>query len=349
MIIRFLFYNLPSQRPQSMKWILPVFIFSFFIQAVSAQNINSDTPVVAVPDTANVGIYINSIYDIDFKLKEFTVSFWLWIKYKKSKDSKNDLDFVNKLEIPNAEKFDKYYPSIDSTTNKDSIYILVKIIAEMKDNWSIRNFPFDHQKMRISIENSQFAANQMVFTVDTVGHVFDSTALFGWTIEKPEVYVHNKVYYTKFGDNTVIKPEQTYSSVRVHLKIKREPWGLFWKMFLGMYIAFLIAYISFYIHHDGIDSRFGLIVGSLFAVIGNKYIIDSSLPETTSFTLVDTLHGMTLFSIFLVLAATAYSLKLVKLDKTRKAIRFDMFFAQLLLTLYILINILLIVQASRIG
>ena len=116
-----------------------------------------------------------------------------------------------------------------------------------------------------------------------------------------------------------------------------------------MYIAFLIAYISFYIHHDGIDSRFGLIVGSLFAVIGNKYIIDSSLPETTSFTLVDTLHGMTLFSIFLVLAATAYSLKLVKQNKAEKAVRFDMIFAQSLLFIYLLMNILFIAGASKTG
>ena len=45
-------------------------------------------------------------------------------------------------------------------------------------------------------------------------------------------------------------------------------------------------------------------MGSLFAVIGNKYIIDSSLPETTSFTLVDTLHGFTLFAILIVVTAT---------------------------------------------
>ena len=89
-------------------------------------------------------------------------------------------------------------------------------------------------------------------------------------------------------------------------------------MFLGMYIAFLIAYICFYIHADGIDSRFGLSVGSLFAVIGNKYIIDSSLPESTSFTLVDTLHGLTLFFIFAVITSTAYSLKIVKEKKKKR-------------------------------
>ena len=41
----------------------------------------------------------------------------------------------------------------------------------------------------------------------------------------------------------------------------------------------------------GWTPRFGLQCGCPFAVIGNKYIIDSALPESTSFTLVDTLHG----------------------------------------------------------
>jgi hypothetical protein len=104
-------------------------------------------------------------------------------------------------------------------------------------------------------------------------------------------------YETGFEDESLSKPHTEYSTFRTRLVIKRDASGLFWKMFLGMYIAFLIAYICFYIHADGMDSRFGLSVGSIFAVIGNKYIIDSSLPESTSFTLVDTLHGLTLFFI----------------------------------------------------
>ena len=117
-------------------------------------------------------------------------------------------------------------------------------------------------------------------------------------------------------------------------------------MFLGMYIAFLIAYVCFYIHTDAIDSRFGLSVGALFAVIGNKYIIDSSLPETTSFTLVDTLHGLTLFFILTIVAATAYSLNLVKSGKEIKARKFDMIIAQIILFIYVILNIYFITQAS---
>ena len=93
------------------------------------------------------------------------------------------------------------------------------------------------------------------------------------------------------------------------------------------------------------DSRFGLSVGSLFAVIGNKYIIDSSLPESTSFTLVDTLHGLTLFFIFAIITATTYSLLLVKQNKVRKAFKFDMIAAQVVLVAYLLLNIYFISKA----
>lgn len=130
------------------------------------------------------------------------------------------------------------------------------------------------------------------------------------------------------------------------MSIRRDAGGLFWKMFLGMYIAFLIAYVCFYLHADGMDSRFGLSVGSLFAVIGNKYIIDSALPESTSFTLVDTPHGPTLFSILTIITATAYSLLLVKRNELRKAKRFDMIMAQVVLVLYLASNFYFILQAS---
>ena len=88
-------------------------------------------------------------------------------------------------------------------------------------------------------------------------------------------------------------------------------------------------------------------MGALFAAIGNKYIIDSSLPESTSLTLVDILHGITLLFIFLVVAASAYALTLVKKDKLKKANRFDMIVAQVLLVLFLIVNAYYIISASN--
>jgi hypothetical protein len=291
-------------------------------------------------DTVKVGIYITSIHDIDFKQKEYTITFWLWLKYRNPA-----FEFSKFLEVPQAKTVDKSFYTIDSSDGR--VTMQMKLQCVMKDSWRIANFPYDKQTLRLSIENSQYDSRYLVFVPDTVGQHFDARfTLRGWTIDSCVISTGIKAYETAFGDESFTKPHTEYGSFRARLVIRRDASGLFWKMFLGMYLAFLIAYTCFYIHTDGIDSRFGLSVGSLFAVIGNKYIVDSSLPESTSFTLVDTLHGLTLFFIFSVIACTAYSLKLVKKNKHEKAHRFDMAAAQVILLVYVVANIWFISQAK---
>lgn len=313
---------------------------SFLSLSILANAQDKDSGKAKNPDTVKVGIYITSIHDIDFKQKEYNVNFWLWLKYKN-----RDFDFLKNLEIPNAKTFTTSYSTIDSSNGQ--VYIVMKLQCVMKDSWKIGNFPFDRQKLRLFFENSQYDAQSLVFVADTLGNHYDPRfTLNGWIIDSCRLSVGKKAYETAFGDESISSTHLDYSSFRVTIGIKREAGGLFWKMFLGMYIAFLIAYICFYIHADGVDSRFGLSVGALFAVIGNKYIIDSALPESTSFTLVDTLHGVTLFFIFSVITATAYSMKLVKNNKVKQANRFDMIIAQVLLVIYIILNIYFISAAD---
>ncbi len=295
----------------------------------------------AQPDTVSTGIYITSIHDIDFKAKEYNISFWLWFKYKNKA-----FDFEHNLEIPNAKSFTQSFVTTDTSGGR--VYILMKMQCVMKESWKINNFPFDLQRLRLFMENSQYDSKSLVFVPDTVGNHFDPRfALSGWKIDSCIVMTGTKKYETAFGDETIRKPHTEYSSFRVRVVITRSASGLFWKMFLGMYIAFLIAYVCFFIHADILDARFGLSVGALFAVVGNKYIIDSALPESTSFTLVDTLHGITLICILAVIVANAWALRLVKRNKHKQADQLDRRFGNALMGVYILLNIYFIWQASR--
>jgi hypothetical protein len=291
------------------------------------------------PDTVRTGIYVTSIHDIDFKQKEYTVNLWLWLKYKNK-----DFDFVQNLEVPQAKTVAKSFSTLDTSDGR--VYLLMKLQCVMKDSWRIDNFPFDRQKLRLSIENSQFDSQSLVFASDTLGNNYDPRfTLSGWKIDSFDVSVGVKKYETAFGDDSYTTPHSEYSAYRVKIGIKRDAMGLFWKMFLGMYSSFLIAFVCFFIHADSIDSRFGLSVGALFAAIGNKYIIDSSLPESTTFTLVDALHGLTLLFIFIVITSSAYALKLTKENKSIKANQFDRRAAKIVLSLYVLLNVYFISSA----
>jgi len=312
------------------------FIRVCILLLTSVQCVAQDTK----PDTVKVGIYITSIHDIDFKQKEFTATFWLWLNYKNL-----DFAFDKYLEIPGAKTVSTSFSQ--TISDSSNVYMLMKIQCVMKDSWRIDNFPFDVQKLRISIENSQYDSSALVFVPDTLGEHYDKRfTLRGWNIDSCILSSGIKTYETSFGLDTLSNPISKYSAFRVRMSMHRDAMGIFWKLFLGMYIAFLIAFMCFFIHHDSMDSRFGLSVGSLFAVIGNKYIIDSTLPETTSFTLVDTLHGLTLFCIFIVIAATSYSLKLAKNGNADKADQFDKRMGIAMALVYLILNFWFIYQAS---
>jgi hypothetical protein len=293
------------------------------------------------PDTVKTGIYVTSIHDIDFKQNEFTINLWLWLTYKNKK-----FDFWQNLEIPQAKSFTKSYYTVDTTGGR--VYMLMKLQCVMKDSWRINNFPFDRQRLRLGIENSQFDASSLVFVADTLGQHYDPRfTLRGWNIDSFVVSTGIRTYETGFGDESLEKPRAQYSTFRVRIAIDRNATELFWKMFLGMYVSFLISYMCFYIHADHIDSRFGLSVGALFAAIGNKYVIDSSLPDSSAFTLVDTLHGITLFFIFAVITSSAISLLLSKNNNLKAANKYDLIIAQIMLVIYISLNIYFIMKASK--
>jgi len=327
-------YQYPVKMKKSLSYAL-FFLFSILLPA--AKSIAQD----AAPDTVKTGIYITSIHGIDFKESEYTITFWLWMTYKRK-----EFDLLQNLEIPQAKTVTKSFSTIDTSDGK--LFILMKIQCVMKDSWKINNFPFDRQKLRLSVENSQFDSHDLVFAPDTFGKNYDPRfTLRGWRIDSFRMAAGIKAYETTFGDETLPQPHVEYSSFDVNIGIGRDGGELFWKMFLGMYVAFLIAYVCFYIHADNIDSRFGLSVGSLFACVGNKYIIDSALPDSTVLTLVDILHGITLLFIFVIITCSAYSLKLFKAGKIRQANRFDIIIGQVLLASYIILNAWFILTARN--
>lgn len=310
----------------------------FFITCLLCNIVKSNAEISS-PDTVSVGIYITSVHDVNFRDKEYSINLWLWLKYKRQ-----EFDFMKNLEVPMAKTFEKSYATID-TLEDGRIYMLMKLQCVMKGTWKITDFPFDRQRLRFAIENSMYDANELVFSADTFGNHYGKYFLMSWEKDSFNIRTEIKEYETSFGDPALDKPHSEYSTYRVTIVVHRESWELFFKLFLGMYISFLISFVCFYIHPDNMDSRLALSVGSLFAVIGNKYIIDSTLPESNTFTLVDTLHGITLFYIFLVMASSVYTLKLVKENKEDKAKKYNKITGRVLFWVYILLNVWLVYSA----
>lgn len=291
------------------------------------------------PDTVSVGAYVISVHDINFHDKEYTARFWLWFLY-----TNPEFDFTTQLDIPNAKTIDAPESIVDTVNGKT--WVMLKMKTVMKENWSVQDFPFDRQHLRIEIENSILDQNNLIFKPDVKGSKFDfEEAIDGWTIENFTVGVRSNSYETGFGDPRPGHDHQTFSQFTVELDIERNAWGLFMKIFLGMYIAFLISIISFTPHPSEMEPRFGLPVGGLFAAVGNKYIIDSILPESSLFSLVDTLHALTFMAILGTLLVSAIALNQFDNGKKELAEATNRKGAKIVVALYIILNIVFVTLA----
>lgn len=293
------------------------------------------------PDTVTIGAYTISIHDIDFHNKEYTTRFWLWVLY----NNNDKFDFPNQLDIPNAKSIDK--PEVISDTVDNRVWQLMKMKCVMKQNWKVKDFPFDQQRLVLHVENSIYDRNSLVFVPDELGSTYDrELTLDGWKITDFKVTTSNSEYTTVFGDPSSDMLHSEYASFNIEIDIERNAWGLFMKIFIGMYIAFMISVLSFTTQPTELEPRFGLPVGGLFAAVGNKYIIDSLLPESSAFTLVDSLHAATFLAIFSTLLVSAVSLRFHYKGNVNTCQKINYWGSRVVIAAYVIVNTTLVFFAN---
>jgi len=290
-------------------------------------------------DTVKIGAFIHDIYDINLSEKSFSAEFWVWFNYRDSL-----LKPLATLEIPNA-KETSY--SLDFYEIKDGVcWAGKKVHAVIKKDWEISRFPFDEQRMTIELEDSNNDIASLVYVADSINTRYDSSLdISNWELTNFSLRTDTKKYPTTYGDPT-LSGESVYPHASLSMTIKRRSWGLFFSLFTGLYVAFFISSLVFFIDPTDVDPRFGLSVGGLFAAVGNKYIVDSILPQSTTFTLVDKLHILTYLFMLICIVSSVISLRIWKNGKQKLSSRFDRRAYFSIVSLYLLINVYLIFRAS---
>jgi len=304
----------------------------------------TSTFAMAQRDTCKVGLYLNTVYDFNLEDKSFMADFWLWLNYKN-----DSLKFEDAIEIPNSKSTDFSHYSLER--KGDINWATQKCKAQMMHQWDVSTFPFDEQRLTIELEDAKYDASQLVYVADSINSKIDcSFNSKEWRIESFTVKSSARTYKTTYG-NPALQGSSTYPRVTAELVIRRNnSWLMLAKMLTGAYVAFLIACLVFFVSSDNQDSRFGLCVGGLFAAIGNKYIVESVVPTSTTNTLMDNVHNLTFTFILLIVGIIIISLRLFESGdevKKAKSLQLDRWAFFCVISVYTLINIFLIWRSTN--
>ena len=296
--------------------------------------------VCAQKDTATVGVFITNLYDFNLADGSYAAEFWIWALFKK-----DSLSFHEAHEITKSKKtvFSNYFRQKKSGLNWEQ----KKCTSSLLQDWDVRSFPFDHQKLAISVEDAVVDTSLMTYIADTSNSKINKyLEIEGWVVDSFHIKTDNILYNTTYGDPE-LHGESVYPAVKMTVYLERTHcWLTFSKLVTGLYVAFLISLLVFKILPHETESRIGLAVGGLFAAVGNKYIAENIVPTTTQNTLVDNIHNVTFAAILSIVAITIYNSALFHQDKQAASKRIDNIGFWSILCIYFAVNFLMVFKVA---
>jgi len=254
----------------------------------------------ASPDQVRVGLYITQLYDFDQIKRAFTVTFWMWFVHNNARYLP-----LESVEVVNAKSTTLKFPS--TSASEGGNWVQGKYTATIAHDWDVRDFPFDREHFEVVLEDGRFDANAVRLVADAANSRVDqSVSVLGWVLERFDIKSVDAVYDTTFGDPS-LQGTSTYSRVIGTVTMKRQGWRLLLSLYVGFFVAFGLTLLVYLLDISAmVLPRISLCAGAIFAAVGNKYVIDNTLPPTPSFGLSDgiqiTSFGAILLTIFLVVA-----------------------------------------------
>jgi hypothetical protein len=278
--------------------------------------------VHAEPAKVIVGSYVNKVQDLSFRDNRYTADFYIWFRWK-AEGALVGYKPLESFEIINGRIDNK--TSVVEKKIGDMNYASARITATMAETWDLEDFPFDWHRTEVRIEDSAYTLQDLLFVADTNNsRLGDEIDISGWTVSNFAAEVTRKTYPTNYGDISQAKDAASeYSRFVLAWDVDRTGWGTAVKLLSTVILATAVAFVSFMVKPSDLDARFGMGVGSLFAVAASAFIVSASVPDSAALTVADRLHMVALGAIFLTLLQSAFCLRLEVSGREDRAFKID--------------------------
>ncbi len=253
---------------------------------------SSDDSAAHSLDTLRVGVFVNKIYDVDYVDGSFKISFWIFANsWQRLYDLENYMTITRSISVTTGPM---YRDSLEFVDGRRVYWTEMHVDAEIEKDFNDHSFPFDNDSLIMNILFDYSYAEQLPLILDTKNSSVNNIHIDNWIIYNTKIEGIRRDFNSSFGNPDREKSGTSYSGISTVVMMKRDSSNLFLKLFAGLFLSFLIAVCSFFLKTENIEAKLSLIIGGLFGVIGNKYIIEDLVPMNNVFTLSDKIHYLTL-------------------------------------------------------
>lgn len=291
----------------------------------------SDSDKIEWPSKYDYTIYISELSDVNTKNDFFYINFNARVYalqdtlYNTSEGYEISISPLEEISFDAPEgdrQFGEYnvmskVPYENDSLNAWSLYWE----GELPHKWNLRDFPFDRQELKISfttrydtsiVRVSNSITKPSVINLDDIDFLTDGYEIKGVEFENTYQESIDKVDFPDSKRRTITE-RLTYKII-----IERNGGFLFFKLFFGAFLSYIVSLLVFLIEKKYFETRITLILGAIFGAVGNKYFVESNIPEYLVLTKADMINNIVILfiviNIFLVIAQASKKINLGYLE-----------------------------------
>lgn len=226
----------------------------------------------ATPVIVESGVYVKSLGQFDYVRNSFFINFYIW--WLIDKDAKYSPEET--IEITNAQQYTRLWGARDTIGNKTRVQ--ARLFGTINQNWDMKYFPFDRQKIRLSLEDNIGDINHVKFIpIPNNSKLSSDVVLRGWTVVRFDFIQEPHQYSTNFGDS--VNTNSVSSRLNIIFELKRDGWQIFFVYFIGYIAALFLCGLTYFVPKRYFAETITLCLGAIFAGMGNKYQLDQSISD----------------------------------------------------------------------
>ncbi len=265
------------------------------------------------PDKVTVGAFINDLQDIDLVSENFTVDFYLWMRWSNPEiDPSLTLESMNSEGTLNSTSsstggvvgkpiYDKPRGMPDGTK-----YQVLRFQGVFSRKMNLQKYPFDTQVLEMVFEDQRSNIKELEFVPDTppvTKNEGTSMTIPGYQVGNPILIVVPHKYPTSFGDISA-RADVPYSRIVIALPLTRDVLPYLVKLVLPIFIVVLITSLIYLLPARLEDARAGIGVTAMLTIVALQWDTDASLPSVEYLTMLDLVY---IVSMIYILAAMVYT------------------------------------------
>ena len=299
----------PGCFPARLIRVLLVLVAVMAIPLGLPASVHADTG----PDKVTVGVFINDLQDIDLASENFTVDFYLWMRWMNPK-----IDPSITIEAMNSEGTQNTTSSATGGVSGEPLYDapldmpdgskyqVLRFQGVFSRKMNLEKYPFDTQVLEVVFEDKRSDASRLEFVRDRPPvTVNDGPAMSipGYVLGEPKMFVVAHKYPTNFGDIST-EANVPYSRIIVALPVTRDVLPYVVKIVLPIFIVILITSLIYLLPARLEDARAGIGITAMLTIVALQWTTDASLPAVEYLTMLDLVY---IVSMLYILAAMVYT------------------------------------------